>query len=136
MKRLIGILAVMLALSAGGCAEFGFNPTGYWQFSEENTYVDNDLKGAIHAADDKRYADIFMVFEKSGTGYLNAGGTKMEQFTYSYDSKTVTVVYLPNEHHSDSVTVKFAVADNTLVRTETSEEGGVAYREEFIYTRA
>ena len=143
MKRLFLFLTLMVTvLCVGGCSDFGFNPTGYWQFVSDDLYANDELVDSANPENTPLLGNIVMVFEKSGMGYIDIGGLKTDFFRYSYDSKTVTVVYLPNEHHNDEVTVKFSVSqvNNNIYRTTTEEQkdsdgNTIKYEEIFSYKR-
>ena len=143
MKRIFLILAIIFTvLSAGGCSDFGFNPTGHWQFESDNLYANNELIDSATPENVFMLGKITMVFEKSGTGYIDVAGIKSDFFRYSYDDKTITITYLPDEHHSDEVTVKFNVSqvDSTIYRTTTEDQkdsdgNSIHYEEIFTYQR-
>ena len=143
MKKIFLILTIILTvLSVVGCSDFGFNPTGHWAFVSDNLYANNELIDSATPDNVPMLGKITMVFEKSGTGYIDVDGFKSDFFRYSYDDKTITIKYLPNEHHSDEVTVKFSVSqvDSTIYRTTTedkndSDGNNIHYEEIFAYKR-
>ena len=143
MKKIFLFLTLIFTvLSVGGCSDFGFNPTGHWAFVSDNLYANDELIDSANPENIFMLGKVTMVFEKSGTGYIDVDGFKSDFFRYSYDDKTITVTYLPDEHHSDEVTVKFNVSqvDSTIYRTTTkdqkdSDNNSIHYEEIFTYKR-
>lgn len=84
---LLGVL-VLLVFTMNGCADFAFNPIGRWHFTEQRVYVDNQLTETV-PAETHQYVDL--VFQKSGTGYIDSGMREHLAFTYEYTDTEVTV---------------------------------------------
>lgn len=135
-KFILVLLSVMMIVSLCSCSDFGFNPTGHWKFVSDTLYADGKEISATRAEDNPILDHMIIIFEKSGTGYIDAYGEKTEFFTYSYDNKKISVTYLPNEHHKE-ITVEFEPSKDgkTLKRIAYSKEKGVEYKEENIYKR-
>ena len=138
MKKIfLLLLTAFTILSVGGCSDFGFNPTGHWQFESDNVYSEGKLIDSATPENIPMLADIIMVFEKSGTGYIESLGDKTEIFKYSYDNEKVNITYLPNENHKDEIKVEFDISDDgsKLYRVILSNENSTDYSEIFTYKR-
>ena len=135
-KFILFLICAVTAVSLCSCSDFGFNPTGHWKFVSDTLYADGKEIDATLAEDNRFLDDMFIIFEKSGTGYLRSSGEKLELFNYSYDNDTITVTYLPNEHHKE-VTVQFKPSQDgkTIVRYTHDKENGIDYREENLYKK-
>ena len=91
MKKLIcGILTgtiLLMAVSLSGCSAVQFNPTGRWLFDRIDTYESGNFqyttdKSAIASG---MLTKMTLVFEKNGTGYIDAGtGNKANEFRYEF----------------------------------------------------
>ena len=138
MKKIILFFIIaVISVSMCGCSDFGFNPTGQWKFVSDNVYDDKgSLIDSALAEDNDVLNDMLMVFEKSGTGYVQVSGIRSDEFTYSYDNNSVTLTYLPNEYH-DKIITQFKPSNDgkNIVRALTTVENGVTYVEEFLYKR-
>lgn len=138
MKKIfLFFLAFITILSLGGCSDFGFNPAGHWQFESDNVYSEGKLIDSATPENIPMLADIIMVFEKSGTGYIKSLGDKTEIFKYSYDNEKVNITYLPNENHKDEIKVEFDISDDgsKLYRVILSNENNIDYKEIFTYKK-
>ena len=135
-KFILVLLSVMMIVSLCSCSDFGFNPTGHWKFVSDTLYADGKEISATRAEDNPILDHMIIIFEKSGTGYIDAYGEKTEFFTYSYDNDGVKVTYLPDEHHKE-ITVEFKLSKDgkTLRRIEYTKQDGIEYREENIFKR-
>lgn len=137
MKKFVLILmCAVMVIFLCGCSDFGFNPTGHWKFVSDTLYADGKEISATRAEDNAILDHMIVIFEKSGTGYIDAYGEKTEFFTYSYDSDSIRVTYLPDGHHGE-VTVEFKPSKDgkTIRRISYIKENGVEYREENVYER-
>lgn len=141
-KFFLFLVTIITILSVGGCSDFGFNPTGYWEFVSDDLYADEKLIDSADFNNVSLLENIIMVFEKSGTGYIDIQGLKTDFFRYKYDDKTITVTYIPNEYHDNEVTVKFSVSqvDSTIYRVSTenkkdSDGNVIHYKEIFSYKK-
>ena len=90
MKKIVIILSGLLtiALVLGGCSDFAFNPVGRWTFSEQRIYTDDVLTDTLPP--DSGFS-VALVFQKSGTGYIDSGTKTTMPFTYDYTDSTVTI---------------------------------------------
>ncbi len=143
MKKIcLMAVAVMLLLAMSGCSDFGYNPTGYWVFTSDDLYENDKMIDSVTGEDNDFMARMFLIFEKSGTGYMDAAGLKTNLFTYTYEGDTVTLTFLPNEYNPEEVVSEFRFSQDgkKLIRTKITQEpdsnGDMAtYREEYIYSR-
>ncbi len=147
-KILISILLVALTMTSlflSGCSDFNFNPTGRWNFSEDLLYINDELAEKTTAENDIRMNNVSIVFEKSGTGYIDSHTKSKIKFTYEYNNNEVTVI-MPdksdNPNKPDNRRIKYMVSDDwkTLSRIDTqtiTDENGkkITYREEFVYKK-
>ena len=136
MKKLILVLiSAVMIISVCSCSDFGFNPTGHWKFVSDTLYADGKEVDVTLAEENNILDNIVIIFEKSGTGYINVYGEKTEFFTYSYD-ENIKVTYLPNGYHQE-ITVEFKPSKDgkTISRIESYKENGVEYREDNVYKR-
>lgn len=131
------IITVMTALLISGCSDFGFNPIGRWKLTENRLYVGETLKDKLTPDKDPRMNNVSIVFEKSGTGYVDSGSENKTNFTYDYGDDVITIYY-PNkqkglEGQPDEIKVVYSVSKDqkTIMLTQYYTDG----REEFIYTR-
>ena len=137
MKKFFAFLVgTALVISLSGCSDFDFNPTGHWQFVSDTLYADGKIADIARAEDNSILADMKIVFEKSGTGYLTASGVRVDDFTYSYDNEYINITFLENELHEE-IAAKFKVSDDgkNITRIENSIEDNISYTEEFLYQR-
>ncbi len=84
---LISILTLLL-FTVSGCSDFEFNPIGTWNSSEQRLYADGELMDTTSL---ENGTQVSLVFKKSGTGYIDAGTDNKHGFTYTYDSKEVSI---------------------------------------------
>jgi len=137
MKKLILVLiSAMMVIFLCSCSDFGFNPTGHWKFVSDTLYANGKEISVARAEDNEILDHIIIIFEKSGTGYIDSYGEKTDFFTYSYDNDGVKVIYLSDGHHGE-ITVEFKPSKDgkTIRRIEQRKENGVEYREENIFKR-
>lgn len=140
MKRIAAALlsaALMITvLCFSGCDDFAFNPIGRWDYVEHSYYVDDKLTDQETPDNTALMKDIALIFGKSGTGYVETGTKDKIDYTYKYESNTVTLT-MPG-----SVTVDYSVSDDQkeLRRTNeqsvrTSDGKEVKIKEIFVYRR-
>ena len=137
MKKFFAFLVcTALVISLSGCSDFDFNPTGHWKFVSDTLYADGEVADIARAEDNSVLADMKIVFEKSGTGYLTASNVRIDDFTYTYDNEYITITFLENEFHGE-ITAQFKVSDDrkNITRIENSTENNISYTEEFLYKR-
>lgn len=137
MKKIfLFLIAGIIVFSMCSCSDFGFNPTGQWKFVSDILYADGKEIDAAFAQDNDILDNMFIVFEKSGTGYISSYGEKVEVFKYSYDNETVRLTYQPNEYHKE-VEVEFKPSKDgkTISRIIVYTENNVEYKEENLYKR-
>ena len=118
MKKIFAFLiCTALVCSMSGCSDFGFNPTGQWQFVSDTLYADGTVADIARAEDNSVLSDMKIIFEKSGTGHLDSVGVKVDDFTYSYDDESITITFLVNDYHGEIV-AEFKISDDgqTIVR--------------------
>ena len=135
-KNFAFLICTALVCSMSGCSDFGFNPTGQWQFVSDTLYADGTVADIARAEDNSVLSDMKIIFEKSGTGHLDSVGVKVDDFTYSYDDESITITFLANDYHGEIV-AEFKISDDgqTIVRTENSTENNISYTEEYLYKR-
>lgn len=145
---ILSITALILSMLLTGCSDFAFNPTGQWHFSEDLLYIDDELAQKITPEDDVRMNNVTLVFEKSGTGYIDSSTKNKVHFTYEYNGNEITIK-MPNNNadnkntgNENDVLIKYTVSDDqkTISRVDTqniTDENGkkITYREEFIYKK-
>ena len=77
------------------------------------------------------YKDFLIIFEKSGTGYINVNGTKTNTFTYEYTDNDVSVKF----DRTGSVT-KYTVSEDKkkIIKTDKDSDDE-SFREDIIFTK-
>ena len=131
MKKLISAVAVtvvVLALCFSGCSDFGFNPIGRWNLTEDRIYYGDKLDTVITHKDDPMMKNLALVFEKSGTGYRDSGTKNKTGFTYDYDDSKVTVYY---QLDNKKVVCSVSKDQKSIIVTDVYSDGRV----EHVYTR-
>lgn len=117
-KFFLGItvcISVMSILTLGGCSDFGFNPIGRWKFVLDELYIENSLADSLDIekeSDDSVISNMYIVFEKSGTGYFDNNGIKSQYFTYEYTQDTITMTFEPTAYQPESFTTSYKVIDD------------------------
>lgn len=143
MKKIVlFLIAAVMVISMSGCSDFGYNPTGHWVFTSDDLYENDKMIDSVTGEDNEFMSRMFLIFEKSGTGYMDAAGLKTNFFRYTYEGDTVTLTFLPNEYNDEEVVSEFRFSQDgkKLIRTKLTEEpdadGNMAtYREEYVYSR-
>ena len=146
-KKLAGIGAVWILLMIcclSGCGDFAFNPIGTWHYAEHNYYADEELFQHDTPENETMMKNVSLVFQKSGTGYVDSGTDDHLGFTYEYNDKEITMTMdsALNKQDGKKTAVTYLVSDDgkTIMRvmeqTIKSKDGKeIPYREEFIYQR-
>ena len=117
-RKTIALLFLMITLLCGmtGCADFAFNPIGRWDFIEQRMYIDDVLQ---EDDADNPVIHTSLVFQKSGTGYIDAyTGHIKTRFSYEYSYTNVTITPYDRDH---SVLYHFSEENKEL--TTVLEEG-------------
>ncbi len=147
MKKLIcGILTgtiLLMAVSLSGCSAVQFNPTGRWLFDRIDTYESGNFqyttdKSAIASG---MLTKMTLVFEKNGTGYIDAGtGNKANEFRYEYTNNTLTT-YVDRENGPTTV-IEYEIADDgsAIMRSNYYSEDDFTgasgdYCDKYVYER-
>lgn len=133
MKKIIAITVSVLLLASlmmSGCSDFTFNPIGKWAMTDDILYS-NGKEIQHTTADDMIYKDFLIIFEKSGTGYINVNGTKTNTFTYEYTDNDVSVKF----DRTGSVT-KYTVSEDKkkIIKTDKDSDDE-SFREDIIFTK-
>lgn len=125
-------IAVLSAVSMGGCSDFAFNPIGKWKLSSDKTYIDGEvysdhkpgyLLSASKKNEDPKWVymgDLIYTFTKSGTGIISVynkdtgDNVEAEDFTYEYNDKEV-IIHISNDQirrdYEEPVEVRYSIEE-------------------------
>ena len=153
MKKVISICIILTicltSICISGCSDFAFNPIGRWSFVEDIYYSNDKPYSKVTSEDDPAMKNFAVVFEKSGTGYIDSGTKTPIRFTYEYNEKeiTMTITDRRNQNNGSDIStnteLKYIVSDDkqtiksvTKNEKRKDEKGNeVDFHEERIFKR-
>ena len=116
---LLLLLAVIISMS--GCADFAFHPIGRWEYiNEQRVYVDGKLVDTEKEEGFFSGFSVTLVFQKSGTGYVDSGIKEKQRFNYEFDDKQITITYEDTKRYPEPIT--YNVIDNGKELTVVADE--------------
>lgn len=151
MRKIISICIVLTicltAICISGCSDFAFNPIGRWNFIEDVYYSNDKPYSKVTNKDDPSMKNVAIVFEKSGTGYIDSGTKTPIRFTYEYDEKEIKINITDSRNQNNTLssnnTIVYTVSDDkqtikfaTKNEKRTDENGNsVDFHEERVFKR-